>query len=131
MGVLEQEYNELHKLMADYKAGKVTDRQVDTQIKIFKAMEARQRNMIAIQVLDIKSRSRKPSNSLIRANIIGNKTAIDIAQEDHENEKIICPNTGNTIARSECLDVSGTGDGEQCHGCEHIGITRKLLIDGS
>ena len=74
---------------------------------------------------------RVASSRIIRSNLIGDGTAIDITPEGHEQEKVKCKiRGGEIITRAECLDLSGHSENyEICKICENCEVTKDLLLN--
>ena len=74
---------------------------------------------------------KKYLNRLIKTNLIGNGTVIDLSPEEIEAEKILCPLKDSYITRSECLDYSGSQEGfDNCKDCD-VGLDNKKLLVNS
>ena len=66
---------------------------------------------------------------MIKTNLIGNGTIIDLSPEEIEEEKVLCPLKGSSITRSQCLDYSGSQNHfEDCKDCETGLENKKLLV---
>jgi len=125
MGLLEREILELRNLRRDYRTKKIDERQVNTEIAIYSQIEKRAKLLLQAYTSGAKVKQGL-MRELVESNHVGEGEAIDIREENAENDKVRCYEQDAIITRQECLDYSGTHS--DCAGCE-IGIAtkRKLL----
>ena len=128
MGILEQQIKDIRQLMSDYDKGKIDSKKYNNKIKGFREISRNVNSMINVQALAIKARSQKPLTAMMKQNLIGNSSSIDLSIEEKENETVRCPNNGNLITRAQCLHTSGENI-DACAGCNQDKITKNLLID--
>ena len=126
MGLLEQEIQELRTMIKHYDAGKISDDTVRTKIAIYSQTEKRAKLML--NAFGLYARRGKASlNRIMRSNLIGDGTAIEIDLIEIEEEKIKCPDQDfKLITRGDCLDYSG--DHPSCLSCENDKVTKRMLI---
>jgi hypothetical protein len=125
MGLLEKEILELRNLRRDYRTKKIDERQVNTEIAIYSQIEKRAKLLLQAYTSGAKVKQGL-TRELVKSNLIGEGEAIDIGEENAENDKVRCYEKDAIITRQECLDYSGSHP--DCVDCE-IGIAtkRKLL----
>ncbi len=129
MGLLDTEIKELRQMSKHFMAGKITAEQVQIQIAIFSQTEKRVKTMISIAMMAAKH-GKKHADRLMKTNLIGNGTVIDLSPEEIEQEKILCPLNDAYKLRSQCLDFSGEPEHEDdCRGCD-VGMANKKLLVG-
>ena len=128
MGLLEKGIYELRNLRRDYRAGKFTEHQVNTEIAIYSQTEKRAKLLLQAHTSGAKIKSGL-LNEIFKTNLIGNGEAIDTGNEDPEVDKVKCPEHDDLITRSECLDYSGDPKHhDECDGCEIGKATKNKLI---
>ena len=129
MGLLEVELKEIRRDIKHYRAGKLPDDQINTLIALYSQSEKRMRLMLQAMGMAAKH-GKNTFNRMIKTNLIGNGTVIDLSPEEIEEEKILCPLKDKYMTRSECLDYSGSAEHmDSCQGCEE-GIANKRLLVG-
>lgn len=107
------------KIKPDLDIVQLAQREMENQIKLINSHVA---------IFQVESKNRRARRSLENMNLIDNSTAISIANNDNENDMVMCHDTGKLIRRHECLSYSGSHT-EDCAGCD-VGIeTRSILID--
>ena len=72
MGLIVTELNELRKLLADYKDGKVSREDLDAYISIYNQSDKRVRNALKYASVLLKAKMKKEAKALLRGNIVGN-----------------------------------------------------------
>lgn len=127
MGLLEVELKEIRQDLKHYRAGKISEEQVQTLIGMYSQTEKRMR--LALKVASMASKyGKKHIKQLLQSNLIGNGTVIDLSPEEIEEEKILCPLKGTLMTRAECLDFSGEEQNfEDCAKCD-VGLENKKLM---
>lgn len=127
MGLLEVELKEIRQDLKHYRAGKISEEQVQTLISMYSQTEKRMR--LALQVVSMASKhGKKHIKQLLKTNLIGNGTAIDLSLEEIEEEKILCPLNDAFMTRAECLDFSGEEQHfDDCIKCD-VGLENKKLM---
>ena len=129
MGLLEVELKEMREHRKHFLAGKLSSEQVNTLVALYSQSEKRTRLIYQVECLRAKYGA-KYQNHMMKTNLIGNGTVIDLSPEEIEEEKILCPHKDVHVTRSECLDFSGTAENmDTCAGCDE-GIANKRLLVG-
>jgi len=129
MGLLETELKEIRVDIKHYRAGKITDDQVQTLVALYSQSEKRMRLMLSAMGMAAKH-GKKHLNRLIKTNLIGDGTVIDLLPEEIEEEKILCPLKNEHITRAKCLDFSGESENmEGCEGCDTGLANKNILLD--
>ena len=110
--------NDVQKLRADYRAGKVSLETYSTQLDGVGMVEKLANVIIKTRITE--ERFKKP--------IIDNQKLISLVNP--EKEKVACPGNSRKINRSSCLDWSGEDPPkfEDCVDCDQYGTTRRLLL---
>ena len=127
MGLLEQEIKELRELNTLLIDKKVTASDVNARIAIYSQTEKRSKMILQAMVASAKY-GKRATDAINRSNLTGDGSAIDTGT-DLELEAILCPASGHTIARCECLDVSGSSTAfDECETCKHFSRTREKLL---
>ena len=130
MGLLEIELKEIRRDIKHYRAGKLKDDQVHNLIAMYTLTYKRMCLMNQVMAMAAKHGS-KYLNKMIKANLLGNGTLIDLSPEEIEEEKVYCELQDKAITRSECLDYSGESNHmDDCKNCETGLANKKLLING-
>jgi len=130
MGLLEQEIKEIRLLIKEFQAGKIDAEHLHELIGAYSQTEKRTRLMLQAFTL-FATGGGVGLSRLIRANLIGDGTAIDdkfITDEEQENEKVSCTGNDQLISRHECLDFSGSIKFPECEACETGIITKRILL---
>ena len=129
MGLIEEELKEIRRDIKHFRAGKLKDEEVYTLIALYSQTEKRMRLMLQAMGMAAKH-GKKHLNQMIKTNLVGNGTVIDLSIEEIEEEKVLCPVQDRHITRSECLDFSGNSENyESCKNCD-TGIENKKLLIG-
>lgn len=126
MGALEHHYKTADKYEKAFLSGKIDKDQAQILVSLLSQKERALKDFIGVHISAMKH-GKKLLNRLVRANVIGDGTAIEI-EHDIETEMVKCPEKdGSFISRASCLDYSG-GHLEECNGCENGVVTKKLLL---
>lgn len=122
MGLLETEINELRQLRMDVRGGKISTEKAVVEIGIYNQVQARAK--MIIQVMRMGSESPKSLNRLIKKNLIGEGSAIQV-----DVDYVKCQKQDKIITRDECLDHSEkTQNNAECSLCENFSATRNILL---
>ena len=116
-------------MLQQFEAGKITENQVRIKTGIYAQTEKRAK--LILQGMALAAKYKKPVlDRLVKINLIGDGTAIDMGAYAFENEKIKCPlKDDNTITREECLTFSGEEKNfDDCQLCDHFKVTRDILM---
>jgi hypothetical protein len=126
MGLLEQEIYELRNLRRDFRAGKFDAQHINTEIAIYSQTEKRAKLLLQAHVSGAKVKSGL-LREIFKTNMIGEGQAIDMGQDDPEEDKVKCYERDELITRAECLDYSGSHI-DDCSGCETGKTTKAKLL---
>lgn len=129
MGLIEQEIKEIREMAKNAMAGTMTASQASVQIGFLNQTAKRVGQIIQIAAFEIKGREgQKAYNNIVKANVIGAGTAIEIGTVG--DELIVCRERGGKcVTREECLDYSGSEQNiDTCQNCEHFDQTRKYCF---
>lgn len=77
MGLIVTELNELRKLLADYKDGKVSREDLDAYISIYNQSDKRVRNTLKYASVLLKAGMKKDAKALLSGNIVGDTDIVD------------------------------------------------------
>lgn len=128
MPVLEQEIMDTRQITRQYEAGKIDTERFLALLMAHKLTAYNVRTAFKLYVEAAPFQNR-PLKKAIRANLIGDGTAIDLVTVSPEEEKVKCPGMDfDLIKRSKCLDHSGSQHFEDCTGCDNGLSTKKLLL---
>ena len=130
MALNEMEMKELREHTKHFLAGKISAEQAQIVIGFYSQVEKRMR--LQVQILGMAEKyGKRFYNRVVKANLIGNGTVIDLSPGEIEEENVLCPLKDAHITRAECLDYSGNTDNiDKCEGCD-VGIANKKLIMGN
>ena len=128
MSLIADEVKELRQMSKQLAAGKIDNKYVETQMKIYK--ETHKRAELVLKMLVSCGTPHLIENRLNGMNIISKGEFIRQAVEI-EMETVQCPDKNDKIiTRNECLDYSGeAGNVSTCGSCDNFKITRKLVLD--
>lgn len=128
MGLIETELKEIRRDIKHFRSGKMNAEEVQTLIALYSQTEKRMRLILQVMGMAAKH-GKKHLNQMIKTNLIGNGTVIDLSIEEIEEEKVLCPVQDRHITRSECLDFSGNSENyESCKDCLTGLENKKLLL---
>jgi len=129
MGLLETELKEIRQDIKHFRAKKITEEEVQTLIAMYSQTEKRMRLML--QAMALAAKHGKPHlTRMVRSNLIGDGTVIDLSPEELEEEKVLCKLSNKHMTRAECIDFSGSKDNfDNCQGCS-VGLECKRLLVG-
>lgn len=126
MGLFAQDIKEIRQLEKQLENG-----QIGIEYYMARLAAKSQLEKISKQIIQIYALQAMRGGGILeeakKINLLSEGEAIDL-DADPETEKIKCPEKDDAlITRAECLDYSGSHNGE-CNGCDHKVITQNLLL---
>ena len=124
MNLVVQKLTEINEALDKFKRKEMTVDEVQAFVSLTNA--AHKWANMALQAYAIESKNKRVMKSLNKMNIMDEDTAIEIGAIG--DGKVKCPVQETLITREECLDYSGSHNGD-CSGCDIGIVAKELLID--
>ncbi len=127
MSLLGIEIAELREMNSKLMSGKITTKECNTRLKVYKATLERQR-----MILDCHKLATLKGITLGKiesTGIISSGETVSMSISERDGEQINCPDLCITLTRSQCLDFSGDAkNSKSCRSCNNFETTRNLLM---